>query len=126
MLTTSVFVDVDAKPDGRRNLLGLCQITGHVLWKHTPTQAFKKGVGILAGELGVPVVPVSIVGTFHVLPVGAWWPRVRPIAVRFGEPVSLSSETMRSWREQGVDPYEAASALIRDAVLHLAESNTGP
>jgi long-chain acyl-CoA synthetase len=83
-------------------------------------QGFKKGVGILACELEIPVVPVWIEGTFRVLPVGARWPRVHQITVRFGEPVRITTETIRKWQEQDELPHEAASRRIREALLNLA------
>jgi 1-acyl-sn-glycerol-3-phosphate acyltransferase len=45
------------------------------------------GVGWLALKSGAPVVPVGIVGTNDVLPVGAKVPRFKRITVRFGEPI---------------------------------------
>jgi 1-acyl-sn-glycerol-3-phosphate acyltransferase len=45
------------------------------------------GVGWLALKSGAPIVPVGLVGTEHVLPVGARLPRIVPVTVRFGEPI---------------------------------------
>lgn len=47
----------------------------------------RTGVGWLALASGAPVVPVGLVGTDDVQPVGATMPRVRHVSVRFGEPV---------------------------------------
>jgi 1-acyl-sn-glycerol-3-phosphate acyltransferase len=47
----------------------------------------RTGVGWLALAAGAPVVPVGLVGTDDVQPVGANVPRVRHVTVRFGEPV---------------------------------------
>jgi 1-acyl-sn-glycerol-3-phosphate acyltransferase len=52
---------------------------------------FRPGVGMLAKKLGVRVVPAYIDGTYACLPKGALWPRFRPIAVRFGEPIDFGS-----------------------------------
>ena len=49
---------------------------------------FKKGVGILAIEMGIPVVPVYIKGAFEALPREAAWPKFRKITVTFGTPLS--------------------------------------
>jgi len=47
----------------------------------------RTGIGWLALEAGVPVVPVGLTGTDRVQPVGARFPRVRRVQVRFGEPI---------------------------------------
>lgn len=47
----------------------------------------RTGVGWLALESGAPVVPVALVGTDRMQPVGRRVPRIRPIEVRFGHPV---------------------------------------
>jgi 1-acyl-sn-glycerol-3-phosphate acyltransferase len=44
----------------------------------------KTGVGWLALASGAPIVPVCVVGTDAVQPVGARLPRVRPVRVQFG------------------------------------------
>ena len=48
---------------------------------------FKKGVGIIAKELNVPVIPVAITGTYEMLPVGGRFPRPSKVTVSFGKPV---------------------------------------
>jgi 1-acyl-sn-glycerol-3-phosphate acyltransferase len=51
----------------------------------------RTGVAFLALQTGAPVVPVGIVGTDKVMPVGAKMPTVSErITVRFGEPLDLS------------------------------------
>ncbi|MFT7837319.1 lysophospholipid acyltransferase family protein [Saccharothrix sp. BKS2] len=47
----------------------------------------RTGVARLALESGAPVVPVGLVGTDEVQPVDARLPRVRPVTIRFGEPL---------------------------------------
>lgn len=50
----------------------------------------KTGVARMALEAGVPVVPVAMVGTDKVNPIGSklWWPH--PVEVRFGAPLDFS------------------------------------
>ncbi len=48
---------------------------------------FQLGLGIMVKELGVPVVPIKISGTDHVLPPGAGFPRKGHVTVSFGEPL---------------------------------------
>ena len=51
----------------------------------------RTGVAFLALQTGAPVVPVGLIGTDNVMPVGAKVPRIdQRITVRFGEPIDLS------------------------------------
>ena len=52
-------------------------------------QGFKAGLGLIAWELQVPIIPTTIVGTHKALPPGKFWPTRRPIIVCFGEPVYM-------------------------------------
>ncbi|TKS60576.1 MAG: hypothetical protein EWM72_01310 [Nitrospira sp.] len=81
---------------------------------------FRSGIGILACELGIPVIPIWIDGTFHAWPVGARWPRRHPISLAVGPPVIVTQELIGQWRRQGRDPYQAATQAIRDAIVALA------
>jgi 1-acyl-sn-glycerol-3-phosphate acyltransferase len=79
-------------PEGTRSLDGRLH-RGHT------------GVAALALGAGAPVVPVALVGTERVQPVGARFPRVRRVTVRFGEPLDFS-------RYEGLQ----GSGMIRRAV----------
>jgi long-chain acyl-CoA synthetase len=48
---------------------------------------FKKGVGIIARELNIPIVPVAISGTYEMLPSGKMLPKPARISVSFGKPI---------------------------------------
>ncbi|MBB3156586.1 1-acyl-sn-glycerol-3-phosphate acyltransferase [Microbacterium proteolyticum] len=51
----------------------------------------RTGVAFLALQTGAPVVPVGLIGTDAVMPVGAKFPSTKPrITVRFGTPLDLS------------------------------------
>lgn len=50
----------------------------------------KTGVARLALEAGVPVIPVAMIGTDKVNPIGTKLWRPRPVQVRFGEPLDFS------------------------------------
>ena len=52
---------------------------------------FKSGIGILAMEANIPVIPTYIEGTFQVLPKGRSLIRRYPVRVQFGPPVDLDS-----------------------------------
>ena len=65
----------------------------------------RTGVARLAAETGVPVVPCATVGVFHIAPPGARVPRLRKVAVKFGEPMAwpagtpATPETLRAWTD---------------------------
>jgi long-chain acyl-CoA synthetase len=83
---------------------------------------FRPGIGILACEFRVPVVPAWIDGTFQAWPVGVRWPRLYPISLIIGPPVIVTQELIDQWRRQGRDPYQAATEAIREAIVALAPS----
>jgi long-chain acyl-CoA synthetase len=51
-------------------------------------QSFKKGVGILAQELNLQLVPIYIAGSFQALPRNKFWPKFNQISLTFGKPCS--------------------------------------
>jgi long-chain acyl-CoA synthetase len=66
-------------------------------------QPFQPGAALLADKFKVPVVPVIIQGTSEALPPGHQIPRLKPVRVRFGQPldpreVAETSEEDRTWR----------------------------
>ena len=50
----------------------------------------KTGVARMALEAGVPVIPVAMIGTREVQPIGKKLPRIRRIGIRFGPPLDFS------------------------------------
>ncbi|MBQ26851.1 MAG: hypothetical protein CMH81_01715 [Nitrospiraceae bacterium] len=81
---------------------------------------FRNGIGVLAAELGVPIVPVWIHGTYEAWPVGQLLPRFGKVAVSFGKPVKINADERKEWRFQGWDEYELATQKIREAVVELS------
>ncbi len=73
---------------------------------------FKKGVGIIAKELNVPLVPVAIRGTYEMLPAGRRFPRPAKLDIFIGEPVHPS----------GMD-YDAIVETLYRKVVELVEQN---
>ncbi len=47
-------------------------------------QAAEPGAALIALRMGVPVLPVALVGSYRVLPKGARWPKFVPVRVRVG------------------------------------------
>lgn len=79
-------------PEGTRSLDGRLH-RGHT------------GVATLALDTGATVVPVALIGTEHVQPVGTRFPRIRRVTVRYGAPLDFT-------RYEGL----ASSGMIRRAV----------
>jgi 1-acyl-sn-glycerol-3-phosphate acyltransferase len=57
-------------------------------------QPFRKGAGLFAVKLGVPVVPAYIEGAHKILAKGKFMPRLGRITVRFGQPIGFTSNSI--------------------------------
>ena len=69
---------------------------------------FQLGIGLLAGRLRLPVIPIRLRGVEKVLHRHQWWPRPGSVEIVFGAPLYL----------QGED-YAALAKQVEDAVLAL-------
>lgn len=83
-------------------------------------QSFKKGVGILAHELDIPLVPVYIDGAFKALPRGKIFPNFNPIKIIFGEPCFPKQLKEKGMTMGATDNYEAIARGIQNEVNNLA------
>ena len=54
---------------------------------------FRPGLGLMARELGLPVVPIGIRGVEKVLPRGGGFPKRGAVTVTFGPPLRFTTET---------------------------------
>ncbi|MDA2934126.1 AMP-binding protein [Acidobacteria bacterium AH-259-D05] len=91
-------------PEGTRS------IDGHL-------KPFRKGPAILAKEMGVPVVPTAIVGTYEVWPRGINKIRLHPVELRFGEHIDPPSDE---------DSYDSYNDRLFQAIDQLIkEEKTG-
>jgi len=82
----------------------------------------RTGVAWLALTAGCPVVPVGLVGTADIQPVGSRLPRISKIAIRFGEPLDFSYL-------QGAKPGPArreATDAIMAAIHELSGQEIAP
>ena len=68
---------------------------------------FRRGVGILASHLEVPVIPVGLWGTYEMWPREGRW-RPHPTAVYFGEPVVVNPAASREQEQHFVEALRAA------------------
>ncbi|MCX5716346.1 MAG: AMP-binding protein [Candidatus Omnitrophica bacterium] len=80
-------------PEGKRSIDG-------------EVKELKKGIGILAKELNVTLVPVYIKGAFLAWPRGQTFPKPHPIKITFGKPI-----------EHPVGSYEKIAHFLREALL---------
>ncbi len=67
-------------------------------------QPAEPGAAHIALRMGVPVLPVAIVGSYRVLPKGARWPKFVAVTVRFGPPLHvpkvegrLDDQVLETW-----------------------------
>lgn len=80
---------------------------------------FKKGIGILAKELRIRLVPVYISGSYESWPRTNRFPRPRPITVVFGRPHDVEELKKEGIRSGAKDDYEAIALGIREEVMKL-------
>jgi len=79
---------------------------------------FKKGVGILALELNLPVVPAYIEGSFDVLPRGKKWPKFHEVRITFGRPM-YPSDLNLSQKTDDIDDYQFFVNELREKIRQL-------
>lgn len=71
---------------------------------------FKSGIGLLAVELGVPVVPIKTKGLYGTLPLHAKWPKKRShVTIAIGPPVIFAPDT----------PYDDATKHLEGIMREL-------
>ena len=83
-------------------------------------QTFKKGAGLFAVELGVPVVPAYIEGARRILAKGKFLPRPGSVTVRFGEPIRFAYNA--SDPQVGRGRRRTAVELLEQRIRALGEA----
>ena len=76
----------------------------------------KAGIGVIVSQTGCPVVPAYLKGTFEVLPMGARWPRLHQVTVRFGAPIQFETGKQKE-RAETKQFYQHVS---RTVIEHIA------
>ncbi|MFJ4966426.1 1-acyl-sn-glycerol-3-phosphate acyltransferase [Streptomyces sp. ADI96-02] len=71
----------------------------------------KVGVAVMAITARAPVVPCAMVGTFEIQPPGKVVPRIKRVAIRFGEPLDFS-------RYAGLENEKAAIRAVTDEIMY--------
>ncbi len=82
---------------------------------------FKKGIGVLAAELNIPVIPAFIKGSFKALPRGSMFIRPAKIEVIFGKPIAVSDLDLKQ-KPADIDEYQFFADELRSRVLALKRS----
>ena len=82
---------------------------------------FRPGVGVLAVESGVPLVPVYIGGTWKALPTGSIFPRPRPVSVSFGKPILMDKYITKKKDILAYEVYKEVAVLLREKVIELSQ-----
>ncbi|MDP4585750.1 MAG: 1-acyl-sn-glycerol-3-phosphate acyltransferase [Microbacteriaceae bacterium] len=71
----------------------------------------RTGIARMALEAGVPVIPVAMIDTEKVMPIGARMPKVQRIGVVFGQPLEFS-------RFEGYENDRFVLRAITDEIMH--------
>lgn len=72
-------------------------------------QHFKRGIGLIAGKLNIPIVPAYINGTYSALRKGMFFPRPKKIQVNIGKPFYVSD----------VESYKEVAHHLKMNIQHL-------
>ncbi|OGD18869.1 MAG: hypothetical protein A2Y70_01545 [Candidatus Aminicenantes bacterium RBG_13_64_14] len=72
---------------------------------------FRRGGFFLAFESGAPIVPVSVKGTYELMPRGQWFVRKGPVQITFHEPISVTGLTVEKIPEL-MDRVKAAVSSV--------------
>jgi 1-acyl-sn-glycerol-3-phosphate acyltransferase len=73
---------------------------------------FKAGAMLIAIKAGVPIVPVAFIGSYSVLPKGAWLTRPGTITIRIGDPVTIPAGS-------GSKDKQELALIVQDKVAEL-------
>lgn len=79
-------------------------------------QRARSGVGLIVIKSAAPVVPVRVFGTFEAYGRGMRFPRFRPVAVRFGRPLTFT-ELRREAVECPKDRLKAIYQEVADEIM---------
>ncbi len=77
-------------------------------------QGFKPGLGLLAWELHVPIVPAYIGGTGQAMPVGTLLPRRNKVVVTFGPPILMGRYASNGGAGTGASSDELYRTIVSD------------
>jgi 1-acyl-sn-glycerol-3-phosphate acyltransferase len=82
-------------------------------------KGFKKGIGILAKELDIQLVPAYIDGAFRSWPRSRLLPKPSKITVSFGKPIRFSGFSSQLGSKP--DIYEEVTDKLREQLILLSD-----
>jgi len=80
---------------------------------------FRPGVGMLAAELKVPIVPVYIKGLHKALPPGKIFPKPSKAEIHFGEPINLDKYLPKLKTGNAYYVYKEITEELRNKVMSM-------
>ncbi|MBU0663680.1 MAG: 1-acyl-sn-glycerol-3-phosphate acyltransferase [Proteobacteria bacterium] len=75
-------------------------------------QPFKGGAMLLAVKAGVPIVPVAFIGSYSVLPKGAFLTRPGTITIRIGDPVVVTGYSNKNKQDLAIVIHDKIAELL--------------
>ena len=81
------------------------------------TGPFRSGAAVMAIRAQVPLVPITLVGTWQLLPIHTYTLRPRPLLLVVGNPISTAGLTTR---DAGTLTQQAFNAITRTYLEHTA------
>ncbi len=100
-----------------RNSKALCVFPEGARSVNGEIKEFKRGVGILIKELNVPVVPVTIRGTYNAWPTHKTLPKPAKVEIIFGKKMSL--EDFIGDKTENLDIYQTIADTLREKVINV-------
>ena len=88
-------------------------------------RSFKPGLGLIARELRVPIVPTHIDGAYRALPAGRNLPRPGRLEVTFGKPLRTERYFSDGAEESRVHLYRKIADDVREHVVRLGSRDGG-
>lgn len=76
----------------------------------------RTGMARIAIEAGVPVIPVAMIGTYDIQPIGQVFPRIKRVGIAFGEPIDMSQY---AGRQRDPAALREATNLVMDSLKKL-------
>lgn len=93
----------------------------------------RTGVAWLALHANVPVVPVGLIGTQDIQPVGATLPKLAKVTVRFGKPIGVepyrglpAGKARRELTDEIMDAIAALTGQVRASEYNTVPSSGDP
>ncbi len=84
-------------------------------------RSFKPGLGLIARELRVPIVPTHIDGAYRAFPAGRYLPRPGRLTVTFGKPITTEQYFTDGVEESRVRLYRKIARDVREHVVRLGD-----